>query len=65
MPTQSLQAFEARQFDINSALQQSSLRGFHGILTLAVSHVGQLNDVIAAAGSVDAGGTYVFEVDGR
>jgi Bacterial Ig-like domain (group 2) len=35
------------------------------MLTLSVTHAGNVNDVMCTAGSVDAKGTYVFEVDGR
>ncbi len=65
VPAQSLQAFESRQVDLNGALKQTVLKAYSGMLTLAVSHNGQINDVLAVAGSVDAGGTYVFEVEGR
>ncbi len=64
-PTQSLQPFESRQIDMNSILQHLGLGDFAGELTVTVSHFGNVNDVMSAAGSVDAKGTYVFEVDGR
>ncbi|HEX4231077.1 MAG TPA: hypothetical protein VHZ07_20540 [Bryobacteraceae bacterium] len=64
-PVQSLQPFESRQVDVNSVLKQVGLNGFNGSLTLTVSHSGGVSDVMSAAGSVDAKGTYVFEVDGR
>ena len=64
-PTQSLQPFESRQVDIASVLQGFNLKDFNGTLSLGVTHSGQASDVLAAAGSVDASGTYVFEVAGR
>jgi hypothetical protein len=64
-PVQSLRPWQALQVDMGSVLQQLGLKGFNGMLTLAVSHTGQINDIMAAAGSVDARGTYVFEVEGR
>jgi hypothetical protein len=64
-PAQSLQPFESRQVDVNSVLKQLGLKDFSGSLTLTVSHSGGPSDVMSVAGSVDAKGTYVFEVDGR
>ena len=64
-PVQSLQPWESRQVDMGSLLQQIGLKDFSGMLTLAVSHTGQPNDIMSAAGSVDTRGTYVFEVEGR
>jgi hypothetical protein len=64
-PSQSLQPFESRQVDLVSVLQGLGLKDLNGMLTLAVTHTGQPNDVIVAAGSVDGSGTYVFEVEGR
>jgi hypothetical protein len=64
-PVQSLQALESRQVDMVSVLRGLGLANFSGMLTLAVSHTGQATDVMVAAGSVDAKGTYVFEVEGR
>ena len=64
-PVQSLQPLESRQVDMVRVLQGLGLANFSGMLTLAVSHTGQASDVMVAAGSVDAKGTYVFEVEGR
>jgi hypothetical protein len=64
-PVQPLQPWQSLQVDMASVLRQLGLKGFNGMLTLAVSHTGQINDIMAAAGSVDARGTYVFEVEGR
>lgn len=64
-PAQSLQPFESRQVDVSSVLKQLGLKGFSGSLTLTVTHSGGVSDVMSVAGSVDAKGTYVFEVDGR
>jgi len=63
-PVQSLQPLESRQVDMVGVLRGLGLANFSGMLTLAVSHTGQANDVMVAAGSVDAKGTYVFEVEG-
>lgn len=64
-PVQFLKPFESRQVSLNSILQQFGLKDFNGALTLAVSHSGGSSDVMSVAGSVDATGTYVFEVEGR
>ncbi len=64
-PVQTLQPWESRQVDMAGVMQQLGMSGFNGMLTLALSHAGQTNDVISAAGSVDSRGTYVFEVEGR
>jgi len=64
-PSQTLQPFESRQVDMSNLLQGLGMKDLNGMLTLAVGHTGQANDVIAAVGSADASGTYVFEVEGR
>jgi hypothetical protein len=65
LPIPPLKAYEARQLDFAAALSQTPLNGFSGMLNLSVSHVGQATDVLEAAGSVDASGTYVFEVPAK
>lgn len=64
-PAQSLQPLESRQVDMKSVLRQLGVGGFSGSLTLVLSHSGGPADLMSVAGSVDAKGTYVFEVDGR
>lgn len=46
-------------------LAEKGLRDFAGTVNLTMSHMGQIADVIEAAGSVDETGTYVFEVPAK
>ena len=60
-----LKPFESRRVDLANLMKETSLDKFSGMLNLSVSHTGQSTDILQAAGSVDATGTYVFEVPSR
>ena len=63
LPAQHLAPFEARQVDMQSALNAVGLKNFSGSINLSVSFTGKAGDLVVASGSVDQTGTYVFEVD--
>ena len=56
---------ESRQVDMAKVMARAGLADFDGMVTLTVSHAGQITDVVEAAGSIDEDGSYVFEVEGR
>ncbi len=63
LPPQHLGPFEARQVDMQTALNSSGLKGFNGSINLSTSFTGKAGDLVLATGSVDQTGSYVFEVE--
>ena len=63
LPPQHLGPFEARQVDMQAALNSSGLKSFNGSINLSMSFTGQAGDLVLAAGSVDQTASYVFEVE--
>ena len=61
LPAQHLAPFEARQVDLQGALNAAGLRDFSGSINLSTSFMGRGGDLVVASGSVDQTGTYVFE----
>ncbi|MDE3135231.1 MAG: hypothetical protein KGL59_01540 [Acidobacteriota bacterium] len=57
-----LAAFESRRISMRPLLDSAGLAGFDGAITLAFSWQGRWGDLVAAVGSVDQSGNYVFEV---
>ena len=75
LPAQHLAPFEARQVDMQAALNSAGLAGnchskrseesvscFNGSINLSTTFTGKRGELLLASGSVDQTGTYVFEV---
>ncbi len=62
LPAQHLAPFEAKQVELQGALNAAGLKNFNGSINLSTSFTGRGGDLILATGSVDQTGTYVFEV---
>jgi hypothetical protein len=63
LPSQFLRPFEARQVNLQAALDAAGLKKFDGSINLSTSITGKPGDLVLATGSVDQAGTYVFEVE--
>ena len=63
IPAQHLAPFEAKQVDLEGALNAAGLKGFNGSINLSASFSGRVGDLVLATGSLDQTGTYVFEVE--
>ncbi len=63
LPTQHLAPGEAKQVDIQSAINSARFGNFNGSINLSTSFTGKGGDLVLASGSVDQTGTYVFEVE--
>jgi hypothetical protein len=63
LPPQHLGPFEARQMDMQAALNSSGLKSFNGSINLSTSFTGKAGDLVLATGSVDQTASYVFEVE--
>src|SRR6266478_4149156 len=63
LPMQHLAPLEARQVDLQGALNAVGLKNFSGSINLSTSFTGKAGDLVLATGSVDQTGTYVFEVE--
>lgn len=65
LPVVELAPFESRQIDLPSALVSLGMAKFNGSINISLAYTGGTNDLLAALGSVDQKGTYVFEVEAR
>ncbi|HZS26726.1 MAG TPA: hypothetical protein VFB76_05820 [Candidatus Angelobacter sp.] len=65
LPVVELAPFESRQIDPASALASLGMQKFNGYINISLAYTGGTNDLLAALGSVDQKGTYVFEVEPR
>jgi len=63
LPAQHLAPFEARQVDLEGALNATGLKNVNGSINLSTSFTGKAGDLVLATGSVDQTGSYVFEVE--
>ena len=62
LPTVQLSPYESRYLDMPGTLSKAGLGNFSGMLNLAFTFQGSQPDLLVATGSLDATGTYVFEV---
>src|SRR5713226_313374 len=57
LPAQHLGPFEARQVDMQAALNSAGLKSFNGSINLSTSFTGKAGDLVLATGSVDQTGS--------
>src|SRR5713226_7033368 len=57
LPAQYLGPFEARQVDMQAALNSAGLKSFNGSINLSTSFTGKAGDLVLATGSVDQTGS--------
>ena len=64
-PPEVLAGYETKDLDTKQLMKNMGVGNVNGTLTFSISYMGQLADLIEAAGSVDQTGTYVFEVPAK